>query len=142
MVFFRYRSDPSLLRAVVGTISRISGGKSYDISKIFIHELYCPSTLVNDIALLGTAKKISFSQSVLPITFAPSDFKVSDGAEAIISGFGTTSVSQLISYQASYQNDCHLRIAQHLNLHLLVILPVYHYFHRLIVFQPFFVQKI
>ncbi|KOB69947.1 Uncharacterized protein OBRU01_08515 [Operophtera brumata] len=90
-VSLRRRATAGWAHILVGTTSRVSGGKSHDISKIFIHELYCPSTLTNDIALLGTAKKISFSQSVLPITFAPSDFKIPDGAEAIVSGFGTTS---------------------------------------------------
>lgn len=85
--------DTASIRAVVGTVSRTSGGTAYDISEVIIHEMYSSSTLANDIALLGTSKVISFSQNVAPINFAPRNFVVPDGTEAIVSGFGSTSVS-------------------------------------------------
>ncbi|XP_013190337.1 trypsin-1 [Amyelois transitella] len=85
-----YVSDPSLLRVVVGTSNRLSGGRSYDVSRVILHEDYSESTLENDIVLLVTATTIASSQSVSAVPFAPSNFDLPDGTEAIVSGFGAT----------------------------------------------------
>ncbi|XP_053603890.1 trypsin 5G1-like [Plodia interpunctella] len=86
-----YTTNPSLLNVVVGTSSRLSGGRSYDVSKVIVHENYSESTLENDISMLVTVSTISFSESVSAIQFAPSGFVLMDNAPAIVSGFGTTS---------------------------------------------------
>ena len=84
--------QPANIRVSVGTSSRISGGKTYDIALIFIHEGFSTETLEHDIALLATAKKIEFSESVAPIAIASEHYVLPAGTGAIVSGFGTTSV--------------------------------------------------
>ncbi|KAJ8727469.1 hypothetical protein PYW07_001588 [Mythimna separata] len=86
-----YVSQPSNIRVSVGTSSRLTGGKTYDISVIYVHEGFSLATLENDIALLGTAKAIEFSQFVAPIAIASEHFVLPPGTGAIVSGFGTTS---------------------------------------------------
>lgn len=92
-IIFRYVSQPSNIRVTVGTSFRISGGKSYDVSVVYVHEGFSITTLEHDIALLGTAKTIEFSQYVAPIEIASQNFVLPDGTGAVVSGFGTTSVS-------------------------------------------------
>ncbi|KAF9414487.1 hypothetical protein HW555_007624 [Spodoptera exigua] len=84
-------SQPSLLRVVVGTSSRLTGGKTYDVSVIYSHESFSATTLEHDIALLGTSKIMDFSQSVAPVSIASEHYVLPDGTGAVVSGFGTTS---------------------------------------------------
>ncbi|XP_022825250.1 trypsin delta-like [Spodoptera litura] len=84
-------SQPSLLRVVVGTSSRLNGGKTYDVSAIYSHEAFSATTLENDIALLATSKVIEFSESVAPVSFASEHYVLPAGTGAVVSGFGTTS---------------------------------------------------
>ncbi|XP_072939715.1 trypsin delta-like [Epargyreus clarus] len=86
-----YISDPSILRVTVGTSYRLSGGKSYDLKRIVIHESYTSATLENDIALLVTRSDMSFSKSVKAINIASKNFNLPNGTEALVSGFGTVS---------------------------------------------------
>lgn len=85
-------SQPSNIRVTVGTSYRISGGKTYDVSVVYVHEGFSSTTLEHDIALLGTAKAIDFSQYVAPIAIASEHFVLPTGTGAVVSGFGTTSV--------------------------------------------------
>ncbi|CAH2071472.1 unnamed protein product, partial [Iphiclides podalirius] len=84
-------SEPGSLQAVVGTTYRLSGGRKYDLSKIFIHELYSSLTLENDISLLVTARRINFSTSVRAVNYARANIDLKVGTDALVSGFGITS---------------------------------------------------
>lgn len=64
---------------------------------VIIHEQYSSTTLEHDIALLRTAKNISFSQTIAPISFATQYFNLPVGTEALVSGFGTTEVKYILS---------------------------------------------
>ncbi|CAG4992335.1 unnamed protein product [Parnassius apollo] len=83
--------DPSSLRAVVGTAFRLSGGKSYELSRVVVHEYYSPLSLENDISLLVTSKQMSFGESVKAVNFARATHVLPVGTEAIVSGFGSVS---------------------------------------------------
>lgn len=94
VLYFSYESNPSLFRVTVATSDRLSGGDSYEVSKIFVHESY--SSLEHDIALLVTSKKIKFSNKVDAISIAEPNLNILPGKSALVSGFGTTSVSAKI----------------------------------------------
>lgn len=81
------------MRAVVGTNYRLTGGKTYDISRVNVHESYNSNTLENDIALLVTLKDIIFGINVSPIPYASRNLKVPSDMEALVSGFGRILVS-------------------------------------------------
>lgn len=89
----RYTGDPSQLRVVVGTSYRLTGGQAYDVSRVIIHAAYSFTTFEHDIGLLGTARTMSFSSSVNSIAIASSTIELPAGTEALVSGYGTTSVS-------------------------------------------------
>ncbi|XP_012543999.2 trypsin delta [Bombyx mori] len=86
-----YVLNPSVLKVVVGTSYRLSGGQSYAISRIIPHEQYLQSTLENDIAVVGTSKTMTFSASVNSVAIASSTLSLPIGSEALVSGYGTTS---------------------------------------------------
>nr|XP_021200767.2 trypsin-3 [Helicoverpa armigera] len=86
-----YVSQPSDIRVTVGTSHRVSGGKNYDVSVVYVHEKYSSTTLEHDIALLGTTKYIEFGQTVSPVNIASQHFVLPIGTGAVVSGFGTTS---------------------------------------------------
>lgn len=94
--YFSYESNPSLFRVTVATSDRLSGGDSYEVSKIFVHESYSSLSLEHDIALLVTSKKIEFSNKVAAISIAEPNLNILPGKSALVSGFGTTSVSAKI----------------------------------------------
>ncbi|KAJ2952296.1 hypothetical protein O0L34_g4578 [Tuta absoluta] len=85
-----YVSAPSSLRVNVGSSYRNSGGKSYDIARVIVHEAYDQEFLVNDIGLLITSTRITFSESVQPISFATPTTKLPTGTPSLISGYGLT----------------------------------------------------
>lgn len=93
LFFFSYVFQPSLLRAVVGTAYRLSGGSTYDVQQIIPHESYNSETLEHDIAIIVTKSIIVFSDSVKAVSVASPNMILPDGYEAIVSGFGHTSVS-------------------------------------------------
>ncbi|CAK1598693.1 unnamed protein product [Parnassius mnemosyne] len=86
-----YAADPPSLRAVVGTAFRLSGGKSYGLSKVVVHENYSSLSLENDISLLVTSKRMSFGQSVRAVNFASATHVLPVGTEAVVSGYGSVS---------------------------------------------------
>ncbi|XP_041970762.1 trypsin alpha-3-like [Aricia agestis] len=86
---YTFQSD--LLRVVVGTVSRTSGGSSYDVAGLYLHEDYSPMTLEHDIAIIVTAKKMSFGRSVQPIPLLEYGQELAEGTEALVSGYGVTS---------------------------------------------------
>ncbi|XP_026737128.1 trypsin-1-like [Trichoplusia ni] len=87
----QYVANPSSLRVTVGTTNRVTGGRTYDISRVLPHEQYSTDTLEHDIAVLGTTRTITFSISVAPVAIPRESFNLPVGTEAIVSGFGTTS---------------------------------------------------
>lgn len=78
---------------VVGTSYRSSGGDTYELSKLYIHESYSSVTLVHDIAMLVTKKQMSLGKNIYPISFAEPSISIPVGKTALVSGFGMTSVS-------------------------------------------------
>ncbi|XP_046963313.1 trypsin-3-like [Vanessa cardui] len=90
-------NDPSSLRITVGSSSRLSGGDTYEISKVYVHEEYSVITLEHDIALLVTATKISFGNNVDAVFIAEPNFNIPVGRSALVSGFGVTSVRKYTS---------------------------------------------
>lgn len=58
---------PQHMYAVVGALHLSSGGVSVELDRITPHEHFNTETLQNDIALLRTARPISFSHDVQPI---------------------------------------------------------------------------
>lgn len=92
-VYFSHVSTPSNLRIVVATKFRLTGGRTHEVSKVNVHEAYNTYTLINDIALLVTEKDFSFGKDVSPIPYAPANFALPSGTEALVSGFGRTLVS-------------------------------------------------
>lgn len=86
-----YVTEPSYLRLIVGTSSRLSGGTTYEISVVHVHEEYSSSTLENDIAVLVTSKKMRFGKNVQSVALAPPNHSLTAGSEALVSGYGTTS---------------------------------------------------
>ncbi|XP_047528764.1 trypsin-3-like [Vanessa atalanta] len=83
--------DPSSLRITVGSSNRLSGGDTYEISKVYVHEEYSVITLEHDIAMLVTATKISFGNNVDAVFIAEPNFNIPIGKTALVSGFGVTS---------------------------------------------------
>ena len=86
----------------MGSSYRLSGGKTYDVSRVFLHEAYDPDYLLNDIAILMTSSRINFSSSVKPITVAPPNIYLPSGTEALVSGFGLTEVSEFIVFSIHF----------------------------------------
>ncbi|XP_026496855.1 trypsin-3-like [Vanessa tameamea] len=89
--------DPSSLRITVGSSNRLSGGDTYEISKVYVHEEYSVITLEHDIAMLVTATKISFGNNVDAVFIAEPNFNIPIGKSALVSGFGVTSYGGLPS---------------------------------------------
>ncbi|XP_059052819.1 trypsin-1-like [Achroia grisella] len=86
-----YEYNTATLGVVLGTSYRQSGGQSYNVSKIIVHEEYSSITLENDITIVILASRIIFSDSVKIVAMAPSNFTSPVDTEAIVSGYGTTS---------------------------------------------------
>nr|ALE15212.1 trypsin-like serine protease precursor [Diatraea saccharalis] len=92
-----FLNQPSSLVAAVGTSQRSSGGTTYSISRIIIHELYSNKTLEHDIALAITTQSIVFGLNVAPVTIAPLGITLPNNAEAIVTGFGATAYGSTAS---------------------------------------------
>ncbi|XP_014370772.2 trypsin-1 [Papilio machaon] len=116
-----YEFEPPLLRAVVGTSYRLIGGKTYELSKVIVHELYSITTLENDISLVITTKRMIFSASVQAAGIPNANFLLPVGSTALVSGYGNisstgTSSSVLLAAQVKIvkQSTCaraYIRIA-------------------------------
>lgn len=77
--------------AVAGTNSRTKGGTEYKIDKIIIHPKSTEKPQVNDIALLRTVEKITFTEKVKAIKLPTRATK--EGATALLAGWGYVDVS-------------------------------------------------
>lgn len=81
-----------------GTNQLNSGGVSYVPEKVVAHSGYNSLSLVNDIALIRVNQAISFNNLVQSIKLA-SGSNTYEGSSCILSGWGTTRVSEkIISY--------------------------------------------
>ena len=61
------------------------------LSKIFIHPQYNSKTIDNDIALVKLSKPVKYTKYIRPACIPASGSKVKAGADAFVSGWGTTS---------------------------------------------------
>lgn len=84
-------SSPDLLVAVIGALHVSHGGIVMNIDKLKQHERWDVNRLINDIALLRTAKKIAFCENIQPIAL-PSQNLPSEGfTPVLLSGWGEIS---------------------------------------------------
>ncbi|XP_067643702.1 serine protease easter-like isoform X2 [Eurosta solidaginis] len=71
--------------------------RDYDVNKIIIHSQYNLRTKANDIALLGLAKKVEYTQFISPICLPlalEQQMNAYDGSFADIAGWGVTEKQQ------------------------------------------------
>ena len=61
------------------------------LSKIFIHPQYNSRTVDYDIALVKLSKPVKYTKYIRPACIPASGSKVKAGADAFVSGWGTTS---------------------------------------------------
>lgn len=75
---------------VAGTNLLNHGGESYKIKDVIAHELYQPSTVSNDIALIKLEDPIKMKELIQKIDLPSED--TPEGTELVLSGWGTTAV--------------------------------------------------
>ncbi|CAH4035090.1 unnamed protein product [Pieris brassicae] len=80
--------SPSDMVILAGTNSITKGGTRYKIDRILIHPKYTLEPIKNDIALLRTAEKITFTNKVKAIEVATEDPK--PGQKCKLAGWGFT----------------------------------------------------
>lgn len=85
--------SPQNVYAVVGTLYRTKGGITVELEKITQHSGWNRGQLKNDIALIRTAQKIVFSDTVQPIALPKQN--VGGDASTLLSGWGRHQVSNL-----------------------------------------------
>ncbi|KAL0896045.1 hypothetical protein ABMA27_012026 [Loxostege sticticalis] len=78
-----------LIRVTVGTNSLVSGGQSYGVEKIIVHEAYDENLIANDVSLIKLAQDIEFNDRVQPISLPDADTPA--GADLLLTGWGRTS---------------------------------------------------
>lgn len=86
--------------AVVGTLYLDQGGDRYDIALIIAHELYMPTIIRNDIAMLKVDKEFLADAPYKSITRG--DSSILGGVDLRLTGWGLTSVRSNIPEIASY----------------------------------------
>ena len=79
---------------VVGTNSLTSGGKSYSVNKIIVHENYDGNEIVNDVSVIKVSGRIEFNNRVQPIKLPGSN--TPGGAKVTLTGWGRLSVSIIV----------------------------------------------
>ncbi|XP_054152733.1 serine protease 52-like [Oppia nitens] len=80
-------------KVVVGTVSLVSDGIRYGISRVYLHEHYDHRTHDNDIAVIRLDRPVWFSSQIKMVRLA--DRPVSDRTPAWLTGWGRTSAKQL-----------------------------------------------
>lgn len=94
MFFFQKNSfKKKNITAVVGTNTLDKDGDSYASKDIIPHEKYDSFLIHNDIGLIELVDEIQFSEKIQPVKLPLDNFNKSD-YPAVLSGWGTTSVSQ------------------------------------------------
>ncbi|CRL00681.1 CLUMA_CG013941, isoform A [Clunio marinus] len=86
--------------AIVGATVKANEGIKHSISKFVIHPDYDKTSLINDISLVRTVKKIKFIPTVQPIKL--SSHPVPDGSNAIALGWGYTTYPGQASQSLQY----------------------------------------
>ncbi|XP_017868138.1 PREDICTED: trypsin epsilon [Drosophila arizonae] len=76
------------LKVRVGSTYWRSGGSVHSVRAFRNHEGYNPRTMINDVAVIRMSSSISYRSSVRAIRIADSNPR--NGAEAVVSGWGTT----------------------------------------------------
>lgn len=89
--------DPDFVFAVVGALHRTQDGIEIELEKITTHAEWSNIRFTNDIALIKTAHKIGFSDTIYPIAL-PSQ-NIESNKPVILSGFGRTAVSYIFFFQ-------------------------------------------
>lgn len=89
-------SNPRYVYAVVGA-RHLSSGIEVKLNKIYRHEAFDSRSLVNDVSLLRTTKKIKFTHLIQPIALPIADLPKSGDTEVLLSGWGQTSVQDFIN---------------------------------------------
>lgn len=87
--------NPQKYKAIVGTQQLLKGGKAYNIRKVVVHEKYDEENIKNDISLIFLEKEIQFSENVDAVEL--NNEPVAPGEKLLLTGWGTTSVSNNIS---------------------------------------------
>ncbi|CAF4836578.1 unnamed protein product [Pieris macdunnoughi] len=81
-----YRVPAHSIQVRVGTNKRTSGGNSYDVVSIVIHENYTANTSKNDISLLKIFGSIKFDTNIQPIKLPTSN--IGPGVMCKLTGWG------------------------------------------------------
>lgn len=76
---------------LVGSVSRLTGGTSYGISRIVNHVAFDARLLENDISLLETASQVLFTNTVQAINIGSGS--IGSGVSVTIVGFGQTATT-------------------------------------------------
>lgn len=84
-----YNSQPSELSIVTGTHLLLTGGQSYSVLTIRVHENYQMGTLANDVAVLQTTNQIQFNSLTSAIPLATFNL---GRVSTTVSGWGFTAV--------------------------------------------------
>lgn len=91
----RNASIPSNVQVVVGAHRRSTGGTTYPLDRIFNHPRFNQRILANDISVLRTARRITFTPLVQPITLPSSDVSLQFSLRTMVSGWGQFRVSMI-----------------------------------------------
>lgn len=75
-----------------GSDMRSQGGQLVDVKKIVMHPEYLPSGLYYDIAMMKLVSNLNFNTRVWSVALPPIGYKVPDGADLLVSGWGTLEV--------------------------------------------------
>lgn len=72
-----------------GSEMRSQGGQLVDVKKIVMHPEYLPSGLYYDIAMMKLVSNLNFNTRVWSVALPPIGYIVPDGADLLVSGWGT-----------------------------------------------------
>ncbi|CAO1387097.1 unnamed protein product [Diamesa serratosioi] len=72
-----------------GSDMRSQGGQLVDVKKIVMHPEYLPNGFYYDIAMMKLASNLNFNSRVWSVALPPMGYKVPDGADLLVSGWGT-----------------------------------------------------
>lgn len=86
---------PEQIEIVAGSLSLVEGGDRYDVEKIIPHESYNPMIIRDDIALVKLNQTITYNENVQPVALC--DHYVDGGQQMLLTGWGLTSVSEMLS---------------------------------------------
>ncbi|XP_076235067.1 trypsin-1-like [Calliopsis andreniformis] len=86
------------ITVVLGTNTLDKGGDEYQSVKVISHPRYSSALIRNDIGLIKLNKDITFGDKVKPIALPNENFSKAD-YPAVLSGWGTTSVSIILQCQ-------------------------------------------